>query len=73
MKHYKIIDQEYNDEERKLAVVALNFVTAEPIDKLQLQVAQDGSDAYIDLSVDEVEKLVGKLNDFLSVWQKKEV
>lgn len=72
MKHYKIIDEEQNDEERTLALVATDFMNGEPIPELQLQVAQDGNDAYIDLTVDEVEKLVLKLNEFLSVWQKKE-
>lgn len=72
MKHFKIIDEEHNDEERTLAVVATDFFSGEPIPELQLQVAQDGNDAFIDLSVYEVEKLVNKLNEFLSVWQKKE-
>ena len=72
MKHFKIIDEEHNDEERTLAVVATDFLSGEPIPELQLQVAQYGNDAYIDLSVDEVERLVNKLNEFLSVWQKKE-
>lgn len=72
MKHFKIIDEEHNDEERTLAVVATDFLSGEPIPELQLQVAQDGNDAYINLSVDEVEGLVNKLNEFLSVWQKKE-
>jgi hypothetical protein len=72
MKHFKIIDEEYNDEERTLAVVAIDFLSGEPIPELQLQVAQDGNDSYIDLSVDEVEGLVNKLNEFLGVWQKKE-
>lgn len=72
MKHYKIIDEEQNDEERTLSVVATDFMNGEPIPELQLQIAQDGNDAYMDLDVDEVEKLVLKLNEFLSVWQKKE-
>lgn len=72
MKHYKIIEESHNDEERNLAVVATSFLTGVPIPELQLQIAQDGNDAYIDLTVEEVEKLTLKLNEFLSVWQKKE-
>lgn len=72
MKHTKIVDSVFNGEERSLAIVGLDWLTADPIPELQLQVSQQGSDAFVDLSLEEVEDLVNHLNSFLTMWPRKE-
>jgi len=65
MAHFKLIDEDRDGDERMLALVSSEWphgITTE----VQLQIAQDGNDAYIDLSIDEVKLLISNLNEFLS-------
>ena len=54
MDYTKIIDTEYNDEPKVVALVAprLTF-TGGPANTIQLSVEQDGQDAYVDLWLSE--------------------
>lgn len=61
MEHIKLIDTEHCDEPRVLALVS---VANE--DTLQIQIEQDGGDAYIDIYLEEAILLRDKLNEFIS-------
>lgn len=66
MKYTEITNGIENDEERRLSLAPEGFM-GEPKSTIQLQVCQDGNDAYIDLEEDEVRILIDKLRYWLSV------
>lgn len=67
MDYTKIIDTDYNDEPKVVALVApkLKF-TGGPANTIQLSIEQDGQDAYIDLWLSEAILLRDKLNEWIS-------
>lgn len=67
MKYQKVIDTD----EKSVGMVATKWFTDEPSRDLQLQIEQDGDDAFIDLSIDEVKLIVGKMNEFLAYWENQ--
>ena len=66
MDYTKIIDTEYNDEPKVVALVAprLTF-TGGPANTIQIAIEQDGQDAYIDLWLSEAILLRDKLNEWI--------
>jgi hypothetical protein len=65
MKYIEIIKEQIEDEERRLALVGEGFFGGLS-SKLQLQIEQNGNDAYIDLSIEETQALLLKLHEWLS-------
>jgi hypothetical protein len=67
MDYTKLIDAEHNDEPKTLAVIAplLKFNNA-PANTLQMQIEQDGQEAYINLWLTEAILLRDKLSEWIS-------
>ncbi|ELY1979211.1 hypothetical protein ABF179_002403 [Flavobacterium psychrophilum] len=67
MDYTKIIDTEWNDEPKVLALVApkLTFTNG-PANTIQLSIEQDSQDAYIDLWLSEAILLRDKLSEWIS-------
>jgi hypothetical protein len=65
MDYTELINQEVNEwERRKLALVAKDDFGNDSIN-LQIQIEQNGNDAFIDLSLTEAQHLLATLNDFV--------
>lgn len=68
MEYTKLIDTEFNEEPKVLAVTApeLKFTKA-PANTIQLQIEQDGQDAYINLWLSEAILLRDKLDEWIKI------